>query len=186
MKVTVGIPTISGREKYLESCLRTCTEQDEDYEILVSDNPGGGARDIVASIRDPRIRYVTPPQYLPMSAHWDFLLTQVSGELLTIIGDDDGLMPGCIKRIKEIQADAKGLPIHHSLANYWWPDVEDVGRRRTVEFFHAVGKGQTTENAPQFVRSVARARARYVAEKKWTQICVHFQVVFSTIISFCS
>ena len=161
MKVTVGIPTISGREKYLESCLRTCTEQDEDYEILVSDNPGGGARDIVASIRDPRIRYVTPPRYLPMSAHWDFLLTQVSGDLLTIIGDDDGLMPGCIKRVKEIQSQANGLPIQHSLINYWWGDVAEVARRRMAWVMHPVGWDTRVESSPDFIRSIARARGRY-------------------------
>ena len=101
MKITIAIPTIAGREKYLAACLRTCVTQDnEDFEILVSDNSKDhGAGDLISRLGDKRIRHVYPSEYLPMSGHWDFVLSQVSGDMLTIIGDDDGLMPGCINRV---------------------------------------------------------------------------------------
>ena len=123
--ITVAIPTIAGRERYLSSSLRTCVTQNADFEILVSDNPGGDAREVVAALGDPRIRYITPPGYFPMSAHWDFVLSEVQGEMVSIIGDDDGLMPGCIQRVHEIVEETGLVPVHHALANYFWSDGPD-------------------------------------------------------------
>lgn len=162
MKLTVAIPTIAGRESYLASCLRTCTTQNADFEILVSDNPGGAAREVTLGIGDPRVRYVTPPNYLPMSAHWDFVLTQAHGKVITFIGDDDGLMPDCIKRVEDILSQTGEIPIHHALANYWWPDAAEKERRGKVAFFHAVGSGARVVGSTEFLSLVARAKARYV------------------------
>lgn len=161
-RITVAIPTIDGRAKYLQSCLNTCITQDADFEILVSDNPGGEARDLVRSLNDARVRYVTPPQYLPMSAHFDFALTQVRGDVVTFIGDDDGLMPGCINRVIELIEHTDGLPIHHSLANYFWPDFTDEAKRNTAIFFHPTGCGEQVVPSEVYLRSVARGRTRYV------------------------
>lgn len=160
--ITVAIPTIAGREHYLESSLRTCVTQDADFEILVSDNPGGGAREVVAAFGDPRIRYVTPPRYLPMSAHWDFVLSEVHGEMVSIIGDDDGLMPGCIRRVGQIVEQIGLIPIHHSFANYFWSDCPDPCRRNKTFFFHTVGQTDQVVSSRHYLNEVARARARYL------------------------
>jgi glycosyltransferase involved in cell wall biosynthesis len=162
MKITVAIPTINGRSKYLEASLRTCVTQDQDFEILVSDNPGGVAREVAASFSDPRIRYITPPKYLPMSAHWDFVLSEVTGHFLTIIGDDDGLMPGCIKRIQDIQSQVGDIPIHHALAHYCWPDFDEESKRNTLFIEHPVGGGQREVQSSAFLKSIAKAKGRYI------------------------
>lgn len=161
-RITVAIPTVGGREKYLEACLKTCVNQSDDYEILVSDNPGGEARAIVEEFNDSRIKYITPPNYLPMSSHWDFILSKASGEFIGYIGDDDGLMPGCIRRVSDIIAMVGSVPIHHSFANYHWPDFLSVKRRNTVIFHHPAGLGERFINCDDFLTDVAKARARYV------------------------
>jgi len=163
MKITVALPTISGRSKYLLWALKTCVTQDHDFEILVSDNSPGDAREVSESFGDPRIRYVQPPLYLPMSAHWDFVLTQASGDLLTIIGDDDGLMPGCIRRVTEIHRNAGGsFPIQHSLGNYRWSDFPDEGTRHTFSFLHSPGRGISEVESSAFLKAMAQGRGRYV------------------------
>lgn len=161
-KITVALPTISGRGRYLEKSLKTCVLQDQDFEILVSDNPGGEARDIAESFNDPRIRYITPPSYLPMSAHWDFVLSKVAGDFVSFIGDDDGLMPGCISRVIDIASQVGDMPIHHSLANYYWPDCVDQINRNATVFFHDTGWGEKTVQSKEFLRNAAKAKARYV------------------------
>jgi glycosyltransferase involved in cell wall biosynthesis len=162
MKITVAVPTIEGRARYLASCLQTCVAQDADFEILVSDNPGGEARDVVASFNDSRIRYVRPPRYLPMAAHFEFVLGQVSGDYLTYIGDDDGLMPGCIERVLGIRSEVGDKVIHHALANYYWPDHLEPALRNQVVFLDPVGKGQRAVQSEDFLRGVASASARYI------------------------
>jgi hypothetical protein len=162
VKITVAVPTVAGRSKYLAACLATCTSQDEDFEILVSDNSDGASRELVQSIADRRMRYVSPPKYLPMSAHWDFVLTQITGDRVCIIGDDDGLMPGCIRRVREIHAEVGDLPIHHAFATYRWPDFLDEAARNTVLFVHDVDVGGTIIASRDFLCGVATGARSYV------------------------
>jgi Glycosyl transferase family 2 len=164
MKITVAVPTIRGRSTYLASCLRTCVSQDDgDLEILVSDNSmEGEARAVVDSFNDERIRYVKPPGYLPMSAHWDFVLSQLSGDAFTFIGDDDGLMPGCIRRVRELRSQVGYMPIQHSLCNYHWPDYINEKTRNQLHFFHRAGWDTCIVESSEYLAGVARATLRYV------------------------
>lgn len=162
MKITVAVPTIAGRTHYLAACLATCTSQDEDFEILVSDNSDGAARELVHAIADVRVRYVSPPRYLPMSAHWDFVLTQVTGDLVCIIGDDDGLMPGGIKRVREIRGEVGDMAIHHAFATYRWPDFLDEAARNTVLFVHDVDVGGEVVSSRDFLFGIAGGSRWYV------------------------
>lgn len=161
-RITVAVPTIDGRGKYLQACLKTCVSQTQDFEILVSDNPGGEAREIVESLGDSRVRYITPPSYLPMSAHWDYILSEATGDFISYIGDDDGLMPNCIGRVSGIIAEVGEIPIHHSLANYHWPDIFNIDRRNTTVFFHQAGWGDQLLSCDEFLTKVAAGKARYV------------------------
>lgn len=103
VKLTITIPTIAGRTHYLQSCLQTCVELDyPHFEILVSDNSPGAAESTVATFGDPRIRYIRPNRHLPMARHWDFMIPHMTGELVTFIGDDDGLMSGALREVSSI------------------------------------------------------------------------------------
>lgn len=163
MKITVAVPTIAGRTKYLESCLATCVSQDmDDLEILVSDNSEGEAQGLVNSLQDSRIRYVRPPQYLPMSAHWDFVLEKATGDAITFIGDDDGLMPDSIRRLSEIYRETGNVPVHHSLCNYYWNDYVDTLDRNTVVFFHDASQDKRWIASDEFLLGVCKGLLRYV------------------------
>jgi hypothetical protein len=164
LRITVAIPTIAGRERYLAASLRSCTTQDHpDLEILVSDNSvEHGARAVVEASGDPRVRYVHPPRYLPMSRHWDFVLSEARGELLCIIGDDDGLMPGCIDRVAELARRFPSQIVHHSLGNYFWPDYHNQGERNSILLFHPVGRDAVVVRAADVLRGLCEGRLRYV------------------------
>jgi hypothetical protein len=162
LKISVGIPTIAGRQKYLASTLKTCvTQEGVDLEIVVSDNSEGDAREVVAGIGDPRVRYIRPDGYLPMSAHWDFLTSHFTGDLVTIIGDDDGLMPGALRRVHAL-VDVHGLqPIVHALAQYGWPDVPDPAAQGKCWFWHAPGGPARQVPSVDFLRQLCGGRIRY-------------------------
>ncbi|MDB5858957.1 MAG: pglI 3 [Ramlibacter sp.] len=162
MKISVGIPTIAGRTKYLAAALKTCvTQDDDDFEIIVSDNSPGDAREVVEGFRDPRIRYVRPDDYLPMSAHWDFMVSHFTGDMVTIIGDDDGLMPGALRRVRELVAQYGERPIQHALANYCWPDFPAEDRNR-FWFMHPPGRATTIRSSAAYLDDLCRAKARYI------------------------
>lgn len=163
MKITVAIPTISGREKYLASALRTCVEQDYDnLEIVVSDNSSGEALAIVNSFKDERIKYIRPGKYLSMSAHWDFMVTHFTGDIVTIIGDDDGLMPGALHRVSNI-VHAHGLfPVQHALVNYCWPDFPDKESCNKFWFIQPPGCASRLEESRDFLIDLCRAKSHYI------------------------
>ncbi|MCK4828079.1 glycosyltransferase family 2 protein [bacterium] len=164
MKITVAIPTIAGREKYLTACLMTCVSQDcEELEILVSDNSvNQSARNVVKQFQDKRIKYVNPSIYLPMSRHWDFVISQISGDIFTIIGDDDGLMPNCINRVQDILKQNGLEIIHHSLCNYFWPDYLEDSLKNKIIFFHSGEKKVSIESGNETFRKFCKGQARYV------------------------
>lgn len=163
MKITVAIPTVAGRSRYLASSIATCLAQpDDNLDILVSDNSPGEAEAVVRSFDDPRIRYVRPPKFLPMSAHWDFLLGHVDSDVISIIGDDDGLMPGSIAAVSRMIAEHGNVPIHHSLGNYFWPDNPRVERRNWAMFFHDSRPGGSWQDSHEYLVGVAAGRRRYI------------------------
>lgn len=146
----------------MRHCLTTCLNQTfDDFEILVSDNSDGEALPIVRDLGDSRVRYVRPPKYLPMSPHWDFMLSHAAGEVITILGDDDGLMPHALSTAAAL-LDANGrMPLQHAVAHYMWPDVPDPTRQNTYRFFHDPGAAVKIVDCREYISALARCRARY-------------------------
>lgn len=121
-RISVVIPTRE-RADVLQSSLRTVTQQDyENLEILVSDNfSGDRTREIVLDIADPRIKYVNTGQRVSMSHNWEFALSHVTGDWVTIIGDDDGLIPDCLPRVAALIQQNSVSAIQSTTCLYRWP-----------------------------------------------------------------
>jgi len=127
-KFQVIIPTMGGRELYLPWAIRSCLDQGyENFEVLVSNNGGSPAvRKIVTSLADSRITYFETDRLLPMAVHWEFAVSQAKGDVLTIIGDDDALMPHALARLNTIFMRDDSLEcVTHSPGQYFWPDYFD-------------------------------------------------------------
>ena len=124
MIVEIIIPTIPGREKYLHWALKSCMSDESNVTVLVSSNGGGsGIRDVVNSFRSNRIRLVESETFLPMALHWEFACSHAIGDVVSIIGDDDAIVPGAIQKVIDL-FDIYPLSecITHSPAHYYWPD----------------------------------------------------------------
>lgn len=124
LKFTIIIPTRE-RASVLDAALRTALAQDYDnLEVIVSDNFSTDAtREVVASHRDPRIRYINTGRRLSMSHNWEFALSHVEDGWVTMLGDDDGMLPGAIQKAREI-ADATGVrAVRSDCCAYNWPSA---------------------------------------------------------------
>lgn len=120
---TVVIPT-RNRADVLAAAIRTAIAQDdENLEILVSDNAStDGTRSTVTSFTDRRIRYVNPGNALGMPEHWEFALSHVAPGYVTVLGDDDGLLPDAVRRARS-HLNTYGVPaLAWRKAEYHWPD----------------------------------------------------------------
>ncbi len=116
----------------------------------------------VSAFGDSRIRYVRPDRYLPMSQHWDFMLPHVTGDLVTIIGDDDGLMPDALDTVGQLITEFGLRPLQHSIAQYCWPDVANPSQKNTYWFHQSPGHKTEIVSAQDYLSRLCKCQARYI------------------------
>lgn len=160
-KFVVVIPTRE-RGDTLEATLKTCVRQDyEQLEILVSDNfSQDRTREVVESFKDSRIRYINTGHRVSMSSNWEFALSHVTDGYVTIIGDDDGLLPTAIVRLNDLLHNL-GQPeaLTWKIASYGWPShIIDSDRHRLLV---PLGQALKKWDARHMLREVSRFRALY-------------------------
>ena len=92
------IVTTTDRPSLLPACVRSALEMDfEDFELLVSDNFSQiPASEILAGVKDERLRIIRTDRRLPLADHWEFAWKHVRGEYVMNLGDDNALHPGIL------------------------------------------------------------------------------------------
>jgi Glycosyl transferase family 2 len=123
-RFSVVIPT-RNRADTLPFTLRTCLEQDfDDYEVVVSDNGSDSeTQEVVEQVGHPRVRYVRTPQPLAISDSWDFAVAQASGEYVTVLGADDGLLPHALREIDRLLRLVDTPALRWECVSYTWPNL---------------------------------------------------------------
>jgi glycosyltransferase involved in cell wall biosynthesis len=135
--ISVVIPT-RNRQEYLQHAIRTVLDQwEEGVELIVSDNHStDGTWEYLKSLNDVRVKICRPDVALSMTKHFEYILSQPSGEWITLFGDDDGLQPYFFKAAKKlIQKWGEDYSvIHGPRAYFFWPGVEEVYGESVVDF----------------------------------------------------
>jgi glycosyltransferase involved in cell wall biosynthesis len=123
-RFSIVIPTRE-RADTLRWALQTCLEQDfDDYEVVVCDNHSSPAtREVVQSAASPLVRYVRAPRPLAMSANWELALGEATGEYVTVLGDDDGLLPYALREADALIHRHKPRALHWHRGLYTWPTL---------------------------------------------------------------
>ena len=121
--MNVIIPTRE-RADTLMWTLKTCGEQDyENLNIIVCDNfSNDNTEEVVKSFKDNRITYINTGRRLSMTQNWNHALSYVSDGYVTILGDDDGLLPESINKISAILSDKNISAFSWLKADYSWPN----------------------------------------------------------------
>jgi hypothetical protein len=160
-KFTVIIPTLN-RAEILRPTLDSCVAiQDENFQILISDNLSEDhTLDVVAEYRqrDPRIRLIQPKTRLGQSGHWDFILEHVTEGFIMLLGSDDALLPGSVARARKCLGDHPESRIFYGppCVTYFYPELytEDSAGRLYVRF----AKGQEIRNSREWLTKVAQSQ----------------------------
>ncbi len=126
LKFTVIIPT-RDRCDTLRWALKTCTDQNyDDLEIIVSDNfSQDGTREVVESFNDKRIRYINTGSRISMSGNFEFALTHATGDYVTMIGDDDGMITNSIEEIDRLIRELRPSILTWEKSFYSWENHHD-------------------------------------------------------------
>ena len=119
---TVVIPT---RERCdtLTHALPTVLGQDYPrLSVVVADNMScDGTEELVQRLGDSRVRYVRSERRLSMSHNWERALEEIDEGWVTVLGDDDGLLPGALDKVVAIAEYTGTKAIRTRNCEYLWP-----------------------------------------------------------------
>lgn len=123
IRFSIIIPT-RDRCDTLEATLRTCLSQEyANTEIIISDNfSSDNTKAFISQLNHPNLKYINTNKRISMSENWDFALQFATGDYITILGDDDGLLPGALSKIEKILRKTSALAITWRQASYHWPN----------------------------------------------------------------
>lgn len=101
-KISVVIPTRDKLE-FLRFAVESVLLQDYGHwELVVSDNcSSDDIRGYLDDLDDARISYQRSDAPLAVTESWNFALSGATGDLLMLLGNDDGLAPGALSRVAD-------------------------------------------------------------------------------------
>lgn len=156
---SVVVPTRE-RADVLAKCLASVLAQnDSDMRVIVSDNCSQDeTRDVVEACRDERVRYVCTERRVSMAENWEFALSHVEDGWVTILGDDDGLLPNALRRVREIVAETGVEAVRSAVCRYVWPSLRDGAHGHLTI---PRGHGVSVRSSAHWLRAARDGRAHY-------------------------
>ena len=137
LKYSILIPTWNKLE-YLKYTIDSLLDQNyENFELIISDDYStDGTSDYLLRLKDKRVKLIKPPFKLTQAKNYEFILGHATGEWISIIGDDDGVLPNFFRILD--QTIAKLNPeieaISSKPAFYYWESVNDLYGDRVVDY----------------------------------------------------
>jgi len=99
-RVSIAIPTWNGAAFVGETLATALAQTFADIEVLVVDDASAdGTLDVVAEVRDPRVRVLRGERRLGIPGNWNRCLSEARGEYLKLLGQDDLLTATAVERL---------------------------------------------------------------------------------------
>jgi glycosyltransferase involved in cell wall biosynthesis len=95
-------------EPYLEECIRSVLAQShENFEYIICDNHSRDRSGEIAAdfaSQDPRIRVVSPPEFVPQAKNFNFALREISArsKYCKMLHSDDWMYPQCLREMIDV------------------------------------------------------------------------------------
>lgn len=143
MKISIIIPTRE-RAQYLRFSIQTALDiDDKDIEVVVCNNASrDDTESVVQSFDDPRIHYVNTGARVSMRENFNHALNQSSGEYVIFFGDDDGIVPGQFKYLRQLLETYRPDGMSWNRASYGWPDEGYAKKTGGVRFYRHSAYGK--------------------------------------------
>jgi glycosyltransferase involved in cell wall biosynthesis len=123
VRISVGVPAYN-QGQYLAETLDSLLNQTvPPDEIVVSDNHSTDETSEVLRRYKERVRVIRPPQHLPMTAHWNYVVENLSGDWFSLLSSDDVAEPGLIQHLSR----AVGHQPNAVLARGGWLTISPSG-----------------------------------------------------------
>lgn len=157
---TIVIPTRERSSTLLATIASVQSQGYDNLQILVSDNASlDGTQDKVAELNDSRIRYINTGTRVSMSENWEFALDHVSKGWVTVLGDDDALLPGTLAYVNELIKTTGTTAIRSNDCSFRWPCLE--GERYGVLRL-SLKRGYEIRDSGDVLQKVMAGRKSYI------------------------
>jgi glycosyltransferase involved in cell wall biosynthesis len=137
LKYSILVPTWNKLE-YLKHTISSLLDQNyENFELIVSDDfSTDGTSDYLSRLKDKRVKLIKPPFKLTQAKNYEFILAHATGEWISIIGDDDGVLPNFFNILDQTieKLDSEIEAISSKPAFYYWESVNDLYGDRVVDY----------------------------------------------------
>lgn len=121
---TIVIPTRERADTLIHTLATALSQDYENFEVLVSDNAScDETREKILAIKNPRLRYINTGKRVSMSKNWEFAINHVERGWITVLGDDDGILPGSLKIANKIIKETGTSAIRSNGGSYSWPGL---------------------------------------------------------------
>lgn len=129
-KFSIVIPTRARADTLLHALRTAVDQQFDDLEILVHESGDDcETAQVIATIGDHRTRHIKTVSPVSMTENWERALQSATGEYVTFVGDDDGLLPdACIVAVNILDRNSSEL-LSWRPACYFWPKYVGIERR---------------------------------------------------------
>nr|VFJ64609.1 MAG: Glycosyl transferase family 2 [Candidatus Kentron sp. FW] len=122
MIISIIIPTRERVDCLKESIQTVLQIPDRNIEILISDNAStDGTGQVISEISDPRIKYVNTGKYVSQRESFEFALHNSSGDYVTFLGDDDGILPRQFKLLRHTLEKERPDALSWTIPVFIWP-----------------------------------------------------------------
>lgn len=129
--LTIIIPTRERSDTLVHTINNALAQDYDHFEVLVSDNASlDQTQEKVEELKDSRVRYINTGRRVSMSENWEFALDHISHGWITVLGDDDGILPGSLKYVNELINKTGVDAVRSNGCSYSWPSLrrESYGR----------------------------------------------------------
>jgi len=123
MRLSIGVPAYN-QGSFLGETLESLLHQEAPFhEIVVSNNHSTDSTADVLRQFDGRVRVVTPPEHLTMAGNWNFTISQLSGDWISLLSSDDLALPNFARSVAESVADVPDAVLLRAA----WIDIAAAG-----------------------------------------------------------
>ena len=164
IKYSILIPTYNKCE-YLKFTLETILKnKNKNFEVIISNDYSNDDTDnLLKNIKDERVKAIKPPIKLTQAKNYEFLLNLANGEWVTILGDDDGILPNFFSTLdKLIEKYPNNEIFKFKRAIYYW---EMFLTYMVIELFSMKFSKK---------RKIKKFKDRFIFVTLWSQDCTRF------------
>jgi glycosyltransferase involved in cell wall biosynthesis len=145
MRLSIGVPAYNQGSFLGETPESLLRQELPFHEIVVSNNHStDSTADVLRDFAD-RVRVVTPPSRLTMAGNWNFTISQLTGDWVSLLSSDDLALPNFARSVTEsLRSAARAVLLRAA-----WIDIDAAGH--VIEERHLLSVSPVT-SPPKTIR----------------------------------